>query len=410
MPSAAAVSALDFAAEFGPSDRPVLVEQHPATSRVVRGRKAILAMQGRLLALAARSGQTGEASQLKYFLSTPDARRKTPWMVIIEEEQTGRGDTLVGAVLLFEYQTVLHGTRVFSTSDGTGRRNVLAAPAERPRVAAMAARALMKQGARIVHIAFNQEHHDGLSAEPGGAARWTAGRARKAIGDEVARVRHGKKVGLWAMHEQEMPLYLPLAVTYDQTLARIGQKTRANLRYYRKRCEAEFGCHFTAEVRIPLEDFLVFNRQCTYAVSDELATWRYRSLGENTFLCGIRERSGPAGEGAWLSLVGGRRQNGYAEIDWQMNRADLPASSLSTVVRAYLIEDEVRRGTTRLYIEGGTPHSIRQSFACERVFELTVKQQSTAVRLLERFASVVFPPKNYLAQMLLKHDLVWNRW
>ena len=93
-----------------------------------------------------------------------------------------------------------------------------------------------------------------------------------------------------------------------------------------------------------------------------------------------------------------------------MNRADLPASSLSTVVRAYLIEDEVRRGTTRLYIEGGTPHSMRGSFASERVFELTVKRNSAAVRFLERFAPVVFPPKNYLAQTLVMHDLVWNRW
>ncbi len=421
MTNAAGVSALEYAEASEPFRRPALLERRPARARILRGRKAILAASSSLLALAARCGQTGEMDQLAYFLNTPDARRKTPWLVLVHEASAGEKDILFGAVLLFEYQTLLGGTRVFSSADGTGRRNVLALPEARPRVAAVATRALMARRARIVHLAFNQDHHDRVgvreenSVDTGDCQRWTMGRACGAVAAELANGPGTKTGRVWAMDEQEMPLYLPLASTYEGTLASIGQKTRANLRYYRRRCEAEFGCTFTADAQLGLEEFLQFNRRCTYAVSDELAAWRHQMLGEGTFLCGIaaglgRNGGTPESGGAWLSLVGGRRQNGYTEIDWQMNRADLPASSLSTVVRAYLIEDEVRRGSTRLYIEGGTPHSIRQSFVRERIFELTAKRNSASVRFLERFASVVFPPKNYLAQTLAKDDLTWNGW
>jgi hypothetical protein len=125
----------------------------------------------------------------------------------------------------------------------------------------------------------------------------------------------------------------------------------------------------------------------------------------NAGLRGIRDR-----EGRWLSLVGLRRQNRFAEIDWQMNRADLPAHSLATVLRSYLIEHEIAQGSTRLYIEGGTPQPIIRSFAKRRIAELTVRRDSWYVRLLERFASVVFPPKNYVGQTLINPDLHWKRW
>ena len=205
--------------------------------------------------------------------------------------------------------------------------------------------------------------------------------------------------------EGEMPLYLPLCPTFDQTLARIGQRTRSNLRYYRRRSELDLGSRFVPEVEIDRDAFLAFNRECTYAVTEELADWRYGTLRKmpNTMLRGMRDR-----DGRWLSLVGMRGNGRHVEVDWQMNRADLPASSLSTVMRSYLIEHEIGRGTTRLYIEGGTPQPIGRSFLKERVAELTFKRRSPYVWLLQRLASEVFPEKNRLAQILTDPAACWT--
>jgi len=190
-------------------------------------------------------------------------------------------------------------------------------------------------------------------------------------------------------------------------LARIGAKTRANLRYYRRRCDRELGAEFVPDADVSRSEFLAFNRDCTYDVSDELATFRYESLRahQNQSLHGVRSCNG-----RWLSLIGVRHHNGFVEVDWQMNRADLPNLSLSTVMRSFLIEHEISVGSTRLYIEGGTPHSIARSFLKQRIGELTVVRNSYYVRLLERFAPIIFPPKNYVGQTLTDPELRWKRW
>ena len=72
--------------------------------------------------------------------------------------------------------------------------------------------------------------------------------------------------------------YLPLEETFDKTLAKIGTRTRRNMRYYRKRAEAELGCVFLPVVEMDEREFLNFNRECMYAVPAKVASWRYESL------------------------------------------------------------------------------------------------------------------------------------
>jgi hypothetical protein len=365
---------------------------------MLRGRDAILAVQPLLAEFVRSTGQTGEADSLAYFLSTPDAVRKIPCLILV-----GEAENLLGAVLLFEYRAGFGRTRVFATADGSGRRDVLARPEMRAAVAAFAARTLVEMGAQIVHLAFSETH---LDLEDSPLTVPSSGMAEQAIAAEF-RVNSRRVQAEWTLLEREIPAFLPLLPSFNQTLARIGQRTRSNLRYYRRRAELDLGCTFEPRVEISREEFLAFNRECSYAVEDSLAEFRYRMLGglPNAGLRGIRDR-----EGRWLSLVGLRRQNRFAEIDWQMNRADLPAHSLATVLRSYLIEHEIAQGSTRLYIEGGTPQPIIRSFAKRRIAELTVRRDSWYVRLLERFASVVFPPKNYVGQTLINPDLHWKRW
>ncbi len=363
--------------------------------QLVRGRQAIINMEPVLATLARNSALTGEADNLAYFLSTPYSLKKIPWLLTIGDP--ARRSKLIGAVLLFEYRIGLWGTRVFAGADRTGRRDLIAAPEMRAQVAAIAARTLLQQGAHIVYLTFSDAYRDDDC--PG----VPAGVAEQAISAELHAIRHRAQ---WSLEEREIPSHLPMLPTFDETLARIGQRTRSNLRYYRRRAETDLGARFVTDVEITVEQFLAFNRECKYAVPDAEARLRYRTAHThpNFSMRGVVD-----GAGRWLSLVGVRRHNGFIEIHWQMNREDLPHCSLATVLRSMMIDDEIAHGFTRLYIEGGTPQPIGRSFVPLRIDELLVKRNSFYVRLLERFASVVFPPKNYVGQLLKRTDLCWRR-
>ena len=363
--------------------------------QLLRGRRAIVRLQSELALLARNSSQTGEADNLAYFLSTPDALKKIPWLLTIGDP--ARPGNLIGAVLLFEYRLGFVGLRVFAGADISGRRDVIAAPEMRAQVAAIAARTLLRQGAHIVSLTFSDAYRD--DDEPG----VPAGMAERAV---LAEFRTLRKRAQWSLEEREIPSHLPLLPTFDETLARIGQRTRSNLRYYRRRAETDLGARFVTDVQITAEQFLAFNRECKYAVPDDVARLRHQAAHThpNFGLRGVVD-----GAGRWLSLVGVRRHNGFVEIHWQMNREDLPHCSLATVLRSMMIDDEIAHGFTRLYIEGGTPQPIGRSFVPLRIDELMVKRDSFYVRLLERFAPVVFRAKNYVGQKLGRTDLQWRR-
>jgi hypothetical protein len=136
-----------------------------------------------------------------------------------------------------------------------------------------------------------------------------------------------------------------------------------------------------------------------------VAGWRYDSLKELSvpLLMGLKD-----GEGRWLSMLGGRRYVGRSEILWQLNRDGYAADSLSTVMRSYLIEHEIAQGSTRLYIEGGTPQPIRFSFVQETLIDLAVVRRSPLGRMMARLARYYIPPDNELAKMLDVQDLLWQ--
>src|SRR5262249_37861687 len=154
--------------------------------------------------------------------------------------------------------------------------------------------------------------------------------------------------------------YLPLAASYDETLTQLGHKTRRNLRHYRRQAEKELGCSGIVDcLNISIEEYLALNRESMFAVSDKVATWRLEVMKDlrEPVVLGMRDK-----DGKLLALMGGRRFMDRMEILWQMNLRGLTQHSLSTVMRGYCIENEIARGTKRLYIEGGTSHSLHHGF------------------------------------------------
>ncbi|SRR6266851_2515108 len=380
-----------------------------ATIHIVRGGDSILRLQRVLADLSVRCGQPGVMDDVGYFLSKPGTLRRVPHLLLFSKApvldlERLTADDLLGAVLLYRYMVLGCGIGIFSTNDRSGRGTLVAPAALRSSMAEMATRSLMDRGVLAVLISFR----DGDTANPkkgpdksqpvGGS---TAG-GSTVVGSTVVGSTANDKTARWVWRQRETPDYLQMEETFDGTLAKIGTRTRRNIRYYRKRAEAELGCVFLPLVQISKREFLDFNRECMYAVPAKVASWRYESLKylETPLFMGIKDRGG-----RWLSLLGGRRHHDGTEILWQMNRSGLSAYSLSIVMRAYFMEHEIAHGMTKLYMEGGTAHPMRFSFVNDKVTDLVVVRRSRLGLVVPTLAHLFIKPDNDLALMLLDKSL-----
>ncbi|MBB5345563.1 hypothetical protein HDF10_003557 [Edaphobacter lichenicola] len=360
---------------------------------VLRGRAAILRIQSVLVHLSALCQQTGAMDYLEYFLTGTDNLKKIPYLVLIGKRgdlnvADLRAEDLKGAVLVYEYKVLGMPSRVFTTSDFNGSRTVIALPAERTRISASVGRYLMTNGAQVVMLSYAGESEE----------TWS-----ECFGDSVA----GDEKRLWTTQTREVGATIVLEKTLDETLAAMGKHTRRNLRYYRRKAGAELGCTFEGDVKKILSKALLneLNQASTHPVSDLVLERRYSTMKalDGLFCVGVKTP-----DGQWISLLGGRRHHGVSEIDWQMNRSGLERYSVGTMIRSYLIEYEIEIGTSRLFFEGGTPHSMRHAFLSEKAVDIVVAKQSLFVSLLRRVAHWSPPRNNFLLQTLVDPALRWE--
>jgi hypothetical protein len=366
---------------------------NPVHFLVLRGREAILRIQPILVRLSALCGQTGAMDYLEYFLTGTDNLKKIPYLVLAGKRPDLivaelRAEDLKGAILLYEYKVLGMPSRVFTTSDFNGSRAVIAPPAERTMISASVGRYLMTNGAQVVMLSYAGE----------GDETWSACFDGSVPGDEKR---------LWTTQTREVGATIVLEKTVDETLAVMGKHTRRNLRYYRRKAEAELECIFEGDVKSMLNkaQLIELNEASTHPVSEDVLERRYSSMKalDGLFCVGVKRP-----DGQWISLLGGRRHHGVSEIDWQMNRGGLERYSVGTVIRAYLIEHEINIGTSRLYFEGGTPHSMRHAFVSEKAVDIVVAKRSLFVSLLRRVAHWSPPRNNFLLQTLVDPALHWE--
>lgn len=352
---------------------------------IVSGRKAILALSDLLLRFAERCDQSGAMEDMTYFLAKPGFLKRVPRLMLIAKSSELSPESLLGALLLFEYHVAGCGTGLYTTNDRSGRNTLVAPPGLRSQIAHFATQTLLKRGAHVAMITFREEPAELVT---------------------IPTYLPPRVSSHWASRTREIAEYLPLETTFDATLARMGQRTRSNMRYYRRRAEKELGCTFIPIAELTRLDFLAFNRECMFAVPEAVAAWRYDSLQElsHPLLMGMRDA-----EGRWLSIVGGRRFRAGSELLWQMNRDGLPLYSLSLVMRSYFMEHEIAAGSARFYIEGGTSHPIRHSFTTESLTDLAATRRSPVAYAVRKLARHVIPSDNELAKMFADADLVWHR-
>jgi hypothetical protein len=264
---------------------------------------------------------------------------------------------------------------------------VIAPPELRAQVASLGCGALLSRGALAVQLTYQTD----LAAPgasfvhaPNGHSQW-----RRATS---VRAMHG---------------YVPLEDTYDATLANFGKHTRRNLRASRRHAEAKLGYTFIVGPVMSKEEFMAFNRVSTYPVSDELAGWRYDAMKlfpERLFL-GLRDNNGQ-----WLSIIGGRHHQNGTYVEWQMNRDDMTSFSLGTLMRSHLLEHEIERGSKRLYLVGGTSHSMKFAFGTEHFVDLVALRHALPAFFLRRFARPLMLEQTFLVQAIANPELKWEPW
>lgn len=355
---------------------------------IVRGRDAILQMRGMLVELSARSDQHGAMDHLEYFLKRPKFANKIPCLILFGSGTSATtSEEIDGAVLLYEYQMAGFGCNVFVADFHGGDRTVIAPRILRSQIAALACWSLLARGAFAVQVTYQTEltaSDDCFVSGAKGSSRW-----RRA---SSVRAMHG---------------YVPLKDTYDATLASFGKHTRRNLRASRRHAATNLGYTFIADPVMSKEEFMGFNRTSTYPVPNELAEWRYDAMKliPGCLFLGIR-----GANGEWLSIIGGRRHQNGTFVEWQMNRADMASFSLGTLMRSHLIEHEIERGSKRLYLVGGTSHSMKHAFGTEHFVDLVTLRRALPAFLLRRFARPLMLENTFLVQAIADPKLKWQPW
>jgi hypothetical protein len=351
-------------------------------------------MHEMLVGLSERCGQRGAMDHIELFLSSPLNEGKVPHLVMLTSRPATAperlsADDVEGAAVLYEYQAMGRGSGVFVTDDGAGTRTVIAAPEDRAEFAVKACEHMMRRGALITLMSYKEvvpvERMDLLIA---------------GLTQRSGRV--------WGTQQREMHTYLTIEPTLDETLAHLGKHTRRNLRYYRRRAEADLQTSFDPEAGCSMsrEEFLKLDQESTHPVGAGAMQKRFDDLRrvKGSFCVGVRD-----GSGRWLSLMGGRRHYALTEVDWQANRSGLEKYSLGTVMRAYFLEHEVELGTERLFFEGGTPHTMHHSFQTERAADVVAVSPALRARILRHFARFIFPEKNFLRQVLTGDSVHWQQ-
>ena len=175
--------------------------------------------------------------------------------------------------------------------------------------------------------------------------------------DVFRRLAGSAGVELHVASSQTRHARLELPATYDAFLNGLGSTTRRNFRYYRRRSE-EAGnvyleglaleeCRRAAYCLAPHCSISSSPQQLARALDMVAAVPR-------PLLAGLRNRFGE-----WLSLAGGLCHAGSATLIFQLNcDRDHPKDSLSTVMRSYLIERLIERGTREVTFWGGTAGAL----------------------------------------------------
>lgn len=190
--------------------------------------------------------------------------------------------------------------------------------------------------------------------------------------------------------EVENHCYVPLPGDYNSFLEGLGTNTRRNFRYYRRRF-SDAGHQYVP--RLTLEEFAkAAAHLATKSVTGTDQAGIKRALdmfavSSRPMLAGLRHR-----DGQWLSVVGGWYTGETATVFCQMNDdRDYKESSLSLVMRGYLIEELISRQIHRLCFWAGVGGALSRYRVAIPAVKVYLDKRSIAWRAIRGLFTSMAP-------------------
>jgi Acetyltransferase (GNAT) domain len=303
-------------------------------------------------------------SMPKYFLAQT-ASSSRPSVVLCHE-----GGKLVGVMYLKERQIYGVPTGWCFGGDETGRGLVTASPERESEVITRACQFLLDRGMHALRL------------------RW---RCLAGAMPTSEIVRSGLQV-VSVTEDQSEGDRLELPNNYETFLADLGPHTRRNLRYYRRKTEAE-GIRF-----VPSMDVEEYERavDAMSEITDFPHDWIrqerdrrfFQMLGEPV-LMGLQGR-----DGRYVSILAAVPFEKNLHILSQLNDQSLRRMSISLVLRSYLLEEAIARGFTSIhFVHGSSPMLGRY---CQPLSVQTI--------LIDQRRSFFHPFKAVGARLLRNHQ------
>ncbi len=239
-----------------------------------------------------------------------------------------KGEKLKAAILLRERRLLGISTGYFLGGDDLGDICLLCEPAQRRHILRWFLQWILQRRAFVVHLQSGESHSLSIRSTD----LWS--------GCSVHKTRLTSR---WR-HE--------LAATFDDSVAALGKRTRRNLRHsLRLALQNDWRFVPSLTEQEIQESIQLVDEHATYPASLDVleARAKLRSQLFGFFSAGVRDA-----HGNWLSTISGTRSAaGVTRVLWQHNSI-CPGVSLCTVMRALLIDAEVKNKSRRIEYYSGT--------------------------------------------------------
>jgi hypothetical protein len=303
----------------------------PRETKLLSGNAALRGHLAEILELRRRCGQEDDlTTEAEYFMAANTLANRRCSAVLIRRDRE-----LEACVLFYEHTRLGIGIGLFRGGDYIGESLVVGREPLRATYAHLATQALLKKW-RIHGVSLTI----------------------KAPTDRCIEIM-GPVSGFRRFRSSEVQHKLPLENTYEGMLARLGPRTRRSLSGKRQQLEKSANVKFVPvlepdkalEVMLELEPKSMPQRITAFYQA------RYHVLRAKTefFSMGLRLPDGP-----WLSLLSGWRCHGATYIDLQMNDMHYKKESISAVMRAFMLENEIVRKQQLINFVGGSSLLLRR--------------------------------------------------
>jgi hypothetical protein len=307
------------------------LDGYKRTAELVIGERRLRKFQPAIRELRLRCGQQDDfTTDLQYFIAANAQKKRRVAAVLFRQDLE-----IEACVLFFEYCKFGIGHGILNGGDAVGGGLVAGPEGFRVEYVHLAAQFLLQHW-RIHGVCLT---------------------VRASLDHCIKTIEPENKYRLLA--EKNVQHRLRLESTYRAMLGAMGPRTRRSLATKRQQLEARAQVAFlpSLEPAQALHAMLELQPRCSPHRITRFYHARYDLLRENPefFSMGLR-----LPDGTWLSVLSGWRKKRITYIDLQMNDMHFKKESLSAVMRAFMLEHEIRREQESINFVGGTSLLLRR--------------------------------------------------